>query len=151
MTPQEITVGVSIVTLASAAMNVYIGLRLTALQAQSKADNAALETRFVTQLSQWKDEVLATINGKYVSGQLIAEIRTSIGRELAQIELRLRPSNSAGRRPRLNEGLGVGAAAHFRTSQIKGLLRLIRVRRHQDLARLSALCSLPYVRVTVAK
>jgi hypothetical protein len=89
MTPQEITVGVSIVTLASAAMNVYIGLRLTALQAQSKADNATLETRIVTQLSQWKDEVLATINGKYVSGQLIAEIRTSIGRELAQIEMRL--------------------------------------------------------------
>ncbi len=77
MTAQEVTVAVSIVTLASAAMNVYIGLRLTNLQAQAKADNAAMETRFVKQFSTWKDEVLATINGKYVSGQLIAETRSS--------------------------------------------------------------------------
>ncbi len=89
MTPQEITIGISVITAASAAVNVYVGLRLAAIQAKMKADASALEVSLVKQFVAWKDEVLAAINGKYVSAQLIAEIRTSIGRELAQIELRL--------------------------------------------------------------
>lgn len=79
----------SIVTAAATAMNVYIGLRLAALQAKMKADSSALEASLIKQFVAWKDEVLAAINGKYVSAALIAEIRSNVGRELAQIEARL--------------------------------------------------------------
>ena len=41
MTKQEITIGISVVTVISGAINVYVGLRLAALQAQIKADSAA--------------------------------------------------------------------------------------------------------------
>jgi hypothetical protein len=54
-----------------------------------KADSAALETTLVKQLVHWKDEVLQAINGKYVSAALVAEIRSSIGHDLAQIAARL--------------------------------------------------------------
>ena len=89
MTTQEITIGISLITVSSAAVNVYVGLRLAAIQAKMKADSSALEVSLVKQFVGWKDEVLGAINGKYVSAQLIAEIRGSIGRELAQIEVRL--------------------------------------------------------------
>ncbi len=89
MTPQEITIAISLLTVASAAVNVYVGLRLAAVQSRLKADAAALEVSLVKQFIGWKDEVLSAINGKYVSAQLIAEIRASIGRELAQAELRI--------------------------------------------------------------
>jgi hypothetical protein len=89
VTPQEIAVGLSLLTVAGTAINVFVGLRLAAMQAKLKADTSALEVALVRQFVGWKDEVLATINGKYVSAQLIAEIRTSIGRELAQAELRI--------------------------------------------------------------
>ena len=89
MTPQEIAVGLSLLTAAGTAINVFVGLRLAAMQAKLKADAAGLEVTFMKQFVAWKDEVLATINGKYVSAQLVAEIRTSMGREMAQIELRL--------------------------------------------------------------
>jgi hypothetical protein len=89
VTPQEVTVGLSFLTVASAGVNVYVGLRLAALQAKLKADTSALEVALVKQFVAWKDDVLATINGKYVSAQLIGEIRSSVGRELTQIELRL--------------------------------------------------------------
>ncbi len=89
VSPQETAAGLSILTVVSAAVNVYVGLRLAALQSKQRADNAALEVSLVKQFPAWKDEVLAVINGKYVSAQLIVEIRTSIGRELTQIELRL--------------------------------------------------------------
>ena len=82
MTPQEITIGISLITVSSAAVNVYVGLRLAAMQAKMQADTSALEVAIVKQFAGWKDEVLAAINGKYVSAQLIAEIRASLGREM---------------------------------------------------------------------
>lgn len=89
MTPPEIAVALSLLTAAGTAINVFVGLRLAVIQSRLKADTAALEVSLVKQFIAWKDEVLGVINGKYVSAQLIAEIRTSIGRELAQIEMRL--------------------------------------------------------------
>ena len=82
MTPQEITIGISLITVSSAAVNVYVGLRLAAMQAKMQADTSALEVAIVKQFAGWKDDVLAAINGKYVSAQLIAEIRASLGREM---------------------------------------------------------------------
>jgi hypothetical protein len=43
MTSQDLTIGISVVTIVSGAINVYVGLRLAALQAQIKADSAAAE------------------------------------------------------------------------------------------------------------
>jgi hypothetical protein len=86
---QVLAVVMSIVTAAATGMNVYIGLRLAALQSKMKADSSALEASLIKQFVAWKDEVLAAINGKYVSAALIAEIRSNLGRELAQIEARL--------------------------------------------------------------
>jgi hypothetical protein len=82
VTPQEITIGISLITVSSAAVNVYVGLRLAAMQAKMQADTSALEVAIVKQFVGWKDDVLAAINGKYVSAQLIAEIRASLGREM---------------------------------------------------------------------
>lgn len=89
MSPQEIAVGLSLLTVAGTAINVFVGLRLAAMQSKLKADTSSLEVALVKQFIGWKDEVLATINGKYVSAQLIAEIRSSLGRELAQLEARV--------------------------------------------------------------
>jgi len=89
VTPQEIAIGLSVLTAAGTAINVFVGLRLAAMQAKLKSDTSAIEVSLVKQFITWKDEVLATINGKYVSAQLIAEIRSSVGRELTQIEVRL--------------------------------------------------------------
>jgi hypothetical protein len=86
---QLIGIGLSIITFAATAINVFVGLRLSAMQSQMKADNSVLEATFVKQFASWKDDVLASINGKYVSAQLIAEIRTSLGRELTQLEVRV--------------------------------------------------------------
>ena len=89
MSPQEIAVGLSLLTVAGTAVNVFVGLRLAAMQSKLKADTSALEVSLVKQFVGWKDDVLATLNGKYVSAQLIAEIRSSLGRELAQLEARV--------------------------------------------------------------
>ncbi len=89
MTPQEITIGISLITVSSAAVNVYVGLRLAAMQSRMKADSSILEVSLLKQFAAWKDDVLATINGKYVSSQLITEIRSSLGRELSQLEGRV--------------------------------------------------------------
>ncbi len=86
---QVLAVVLSIVTAAATGMNVYIGVRLAALQSKMRADSSALEASLIKQFVAWKDEVLAAINGKYVSAALIAEIRSNLGRELAQIEARL--------------------------------------------------------------
>ena len=45
MTAQDITIAVSILTVVSGGINVYVGLRLSALQAQMKADAAAEQQR----------------------------------------------------------------------------------------------------------
>ncbi len=63
----------SAITLGATAINVYVGLRLAAVQSKLQADASALEATFVKQFAVWKDDVLGTINGKYVSAQLIAE------------------------------------------------------------------------------
>jgi hypothetical protein len=86
---QVLALVLSVVTAAATAMNVYVGLRLAALQSKMKADAASLETTLIKQFVHWKDEVLQAINGKYVSAALIAEIRSSMGHELAQIAARL--------------------------------------------------------------
>lgn len=89
MTPQEITIGISLITVSSAAVNVYVGLRLAAMQAQMNADSSAVEVALVKQFAGWKDEMLAVINGKYVSAQLIAEIRVSLCREMSSLASRM--------------------------------------------------------------
>lgn len=46
MTPQEITAGLSLLTLAGAAINVFVGLRLAAMQTRLQADSSALELKW---------------------------------------------------------------------------------------------------------
>jgi hypothetical protein len=89
MTNQEITIGISVVTVCSGAINLYVGLRLAALQAQIKADAAAAEISLVKQFVQWKDEMLRLLNGKYVSDRLVGEIRLSLDREIAALCVRV--------------------------------------------------------------
>ena len=89
MTAQEATVIISLVGLISVAINVYVGLRLAAVQAKIDADTATLRAEMLRQFIEWKDEVLNAINGKYVSEKLIVEIRTGLGREIQGITSRL--------------------------------------------------------------
>ena len=89
MTPQAITALISAVAMISAAINVFISLRLGAVQAKWKADSAGLEIALLKQFVAWKDELLTALNGKYVSDKLVAEMKTSLGREMAQAEARL--------------------------------------------------------------
>ncbi len=84
-----LTLVLSMLTIGGTAINVYIGLRLAALQSKMKADSAALELSLLKQFVAWKDEVLAVINSKYVSATLVAEIRGSLGREMGLIQSRL--------------------------------------------------------------
>ena len=49
MSAQDITIAISILTVVSGAINVYVGLRLAALQAKMKADSAALEIALMKQ------------------------------------------------------------------------------------------------------
>ena len=56
---------------------------------QDEGRQSALEVSLVKQFVGWKDEVLAAINGKYVSAQLIAEIRASLGREMTGLSARM--------------------------------------------------------------
>ena len=86
MTNQEITTGISVVTVVSGAINVYVGLRLAALQAQIKADSAAAEIALVKQIVEWKDDMLRLLNGKYVTAVLVAEIRTGIAHDVSRID-----------------------------------------------------------------
>ena len=86
MTAQDITIAVSILTVVSGAINVYVGLRLAALQAQIKADSAAAEIALVKQFVEWKDDMLQLLNGKYVTATLVGEIRTGITHDVARID-----------------------------------------------------------------
>jgi hypothetical protein len=86
---QALPLILSIVTIGGTAINIFVSLRLAALQAKLTAENAALEVALLKQFVGWKDEVLQAINGKYVSATLIAEIRSNLGRELAHIAARL--------------------------------------------------------------
>ena len=89
MTAQDATIVISLVGLVSVAINVFVGLRLAAVQSKIDADTATLRVEMLKQFVTWKDEVLNAINGKYVSEKLIAEIRTGLGREMAIITTRL--------------------------------------------------------------
>ncbi len=89
ITPQEGTLALPILTVASGAVNVFVGLRLAAMQAKFKAESAALEVSLLKQFVAWKDEVLTAINGKYVSDKLVGEIRLSIGREMGLLTARM--------------------------------------------------------------
>ena len=86
MTTQEITIAISAATFVSGALNVYVGLRLAALQSKMKADSAALEITLVKQFVTWKDELLQLLNGKYVTATLVAEIRTSFVHDIQRID-----------------------------------------------------------------
>ena len=86
MTTQEITIGISAVTVVSGAINVYVGLRLAALQSKMKADSAALEITLMKQFVTWKDELLQLLNGKYVTATLVAEIRTGFSHDVQRID-----------------------------------------------------------------
>jgi hypothetical protein len=84
-----LTVALSVITIAGAAINVYMSLRLAALQAKVQADNARLEISLLKQFIEWKDELLEAINSKYVTATLVAEIRTSLMHDLRLIEERV--------------------------------------------------------------
>ena len=86
---QLAAVCLSVITLAGGAINVYVGLRLAALQSKMKADSAGMEVALLKQFVLWKDEVLSAINGKYVTAALVAEMRSNFGHELQQIDRRL--------------------------------------------------------------
>ena len=86
MTTQEITFGISVVTVVSGAINVYVGLRLAALQSKMKADSAALEIALMKQFVTWKDSVLQALNGKYVTATLVTEIRTGLAHDVSRID-----------------------------------------------------------------
>ena len=86
MTPQEITVGLSVITVAGATVNVYVGLRLAAMQARMKADSAALEVVLMKQFVTWKDELLTLLNGKYVTSTLVSEIRSGMAHDVDRID-----------------------------------------------------------------
>ncbi len=84
-----LTLALSVLTIGGAAINVYIGLRLSSLQSKMKADSSAFELSLLKQFVVWKDDVLGAINGKYVSAALIAEMRSGVGHEISQIQTRL--------------------------------------------------------------
>jgi hypothetical protein len=86
MSGEELTIGISALTVVSGGINVYVGLRLAALQAQMKADSAAAEIALVRQFIAWKDEILQLLNGKYVTATLVAEIRTGIAHDVSRID-----------------------------------------------------------------
>jgi hypothetical protein len=86
MTGQDITIAVSILTVVSGGINVYVGLRLSALQAQIKADAAAAEIALMKQFVDWKDDMLQLLNGKYVTATLVTEIRTGIAHDVSRID-----------------------------------------------------------------
>jgi hypothetical protein len=86
VTPQEITVGLSLITVAGATVNVYVGLRLAAMQAKMKADSAALEVVLMKQFVAWKDELLTMLNGKYVTATLVSEIRSGVAHDVDRID-----------------------------------------------------------------
>ncbi|MCC6366866.1 MAG: hypothetical protein IT165_25370 [Bryobacterales bacterium] len=86
MTSQDITIGISVLTVVSGAINVYVGLRLSALQSKMKADSAALEITLMKQFVTWKDELLQLLNGKYVTATLVAEIRTGFAHDIQRID-----------------------------------------------------------------
>jgi hypothetical protein len=86
MTTQEITIAISALTVVSGAINVYVGLRLSALQSKMKADSAALEITLMKQFVTWKDELLQLLNGKYVTATLVAEIRTGFAHDIQRID-----------------------------------------------------------------
>jgi hypothetical protein len=71
--------GISLITLTATAINVYVGLRLAALQARIKAEESQLEASLVKQSVGWKDDVLTAINRKHVTATLVAEMRANFG------------------------------------------------------------------------
>lgn len=74
MTSQDLTIGISVVTIVSGAIHVYVGLRLAALLAQLKADSAA-EIALVKQFVECKDDMLQLLNRSYVTAVLLSETR----------------------------------------------------------------------------
>ena len=79
----------TLVVVVASGINVFVGLRLAALQSKLKAAAAVQEVSLLKQFVSWKDEVLSAINGKYVSTTLIREIKTGMGHEMAQIQARM--------------------------------------------------------------
>jgi len=86
---QEWTVIISAIGIVAVAINVYVGLRLAAVQAKLESNSTAIKAELLEQFVTWKDDVLNAINGKYVSEKLIIEIRSGIGRELQTLTSRV--------------------------------------------------------------
>lgn len=86
---QPIGVGISLTTPTATAINVYVGLRLAALQAKIKAEESLLEASLVKQFVGWQEEVVSAINDKYVTAKLVGEIEENLRIELVQIDKRL--------------------------------------------------------------
>ena len=124
MTTQEITIGISVVTVVSGAINVYVGLRLAALQSKMKADSAALEIALMKQFVTWKDELLQLLNGKYVTATLVAEIRTGIHPRCSADRQGPGPDRAQVRgagRERLHPTTDAGGTAGIRHPQLSGI------------------------------
>jgi len=64
MTGQHITIAISILTVASAAMNVYVGLRPrgSSVEDEGRIDRAG--TTLMKQFVAWKDDLLQLLNGR---------------------------------------------------------------------------------------
>jgi len=82
---QLVGIALSVIMAAATGINVYVGLRLAALQSKMKADSAALEIALVKQFVQWKDDLLQLLNAKYVTATLATEIHSNMSREMARI------------------------------------------------------------------
>ena len=82
---QLVGIALSVIMATATGINVYVGLRLSALQSKMKADSAALEIALMKQFVQWRDDLLQLLNAKYVTGTLASEIHANLGREMARI------------------------------------------------------------------
>ena len=85
----DLSAVLTLAVVVASGINVFVGLRLAALQFRLTAAAAIQEVALLKQFVAWKDEVLSAINGKYVSTALIGEIKTGLGHEMAQLQARM--------------------------------------------------------------
>jgi hypothetical protein len=94
LTAQQVLAAVSIlislITIISTSINVFISLKLASAQSAWKADAAGLQVTLMGQSIKWKDDILSSINGKYVSDKLVGEMKTGLAREIVLLEERVK-------------------------------------------------------------
>lgn len=81
-----ITGVLSSITLVSGAVNVFVGLRLAALQQRVRADSASLEVTLVKELSSWKESVLKLLSG-YATTAAVLELHGSVNRDIDRLRV----------------------------------------------------------------